>query len=335
MKQLSHPYLIGYITGWYDQDKKEVVIITELLSGGSLLSHLRRITTSPRLRLIKSWIKQILLGLNYLHTEVKPPLIHCDIKCDNICFERTTGKIKIGDLGGCEVLYHEYASHYVGTEEFMAPEVIEGKYTAKADIYSLGISIIELITLELPYKECEGLIMKIYDNARRGIPPMALKRIKNEKLVELIKMCLKCEKERPTAAELLNNEFLNDTTSEENNHPVQFKNIVEIEKTSLIKDHFQSTIPNMKTKKGVSNIRKILHEHNKELSGTDIGNIFIEPCNIPNTPNHHYANNTNAFFDISIYENHEIISLPKKRVLNVTFLVDKKEWLKTSKNMLY
>ena len=42
-----------------------------------------------------------------------------------------------------------------------------------------------------------------------------------------------------------------------------------------------------------------------------------------------------SFFDISIYENTEIVTDPKKKILNLTFVVDKKEWLKTSMNILY
>jgi WNK lysine deficient protein kinase len=53
-----------------------------------------------KVKIIKSWCKQILLGLNYLHTR-DPPIIHRDIKCDNIFINGTTseGEVKIGDLG--------------------------------------------------------------------------------------------------------------------------------------------------------------------------------------------------------------------------------------------
>jgi WNK lysine deficient protein kinase len=163
MKKLNHSGIIKYISGWYDQDKKEIVIITELLPGGSLKHHLNKIK-SPRLRLVKFWIREILKGLKYLHTEIHPPIIHRDIKCDNIFIDNTTGGIKIGDLGICDVQHNSYATSYAGTEEFMAPEVYEGRYTVLADIYSLGMSIIEMVTLEKPYRECESAIMQIYEN---------------------------------------------------------------------------------------------------------------------------------------------------------------------------
>lgn len=309
MKHLNHPNIIKYINGWYDKEKKEVVIITEILPGGSILNYLRVITTSPRLRLIKSWIREILTGLDYLHTKVKPPVIHCDIKCENIFFDRISGKVKIGDLGGCEVLRNSFATHYVGTTEYMAPEVIEGKYTTKADIYSLGMCILEMITLEVPYKECEGAAMKIYDNVKKGILPKALNRIKNEKMVEIIKMCLKKEKDRPTARDLLKNDFLNDTESKENDHPIQFKDIRDIEKVSP-----------KKTNSDIST--KLLENKSKANENIPINKIysFNKQKVVPKQNG----------FDITIYENTEAVSPPKKKILNLTFVVDKREWEKTS-----
>lgn len=162
MKKLNHEHIINYISGWYDKERKEIVIITEILPGGSLKQHLAKIK-SPRLRLVKNWIKQILKGLKYLHTEINPPIIHRDIKCDNIFIDNTTGGIKIGDLGICDEMHSSYAKSYEGTKGFMAPEVFEGRYTVLADIYSLGMCILEMVTFEKPYKECDDFIMQIYE----------------------------------------------------------------------------------------------------------------------------------------------------------------------------
>jgi len=87
----------------------------------------------------------------------------------------------------------------------MAPEVFESKYGINADIYSFGMCLLEMITLEKPYKECET-IWKIYTFATQGILPKALNRIYSEKIKEFIKSCLKKENERPTANDLLNSE---------------------------------------------------------------------------------------------------------------------------------
>ncbi len=165
MKQLHHPNIINYISCWYNKSKKEFVIITEIISGGSLRRYLTKLQ-NPRLRLIKHWIKEILKGLKYLHSEVNPPIIHRDIKCENIFVDISNGTIKIGDLGLCSVVQSSkpYATSFKGAEGYMAPEVVEGKYTVLADIYSLGMCILEIVSLEKPYKEFEDNIMIIYES---------------------------------------------------------------------------------------------------------------------------------------------------------------------------
>ncbi len=163
MKRVNHPNIINYISGWYDKQKQEVVIITEIICGGSLKKHLNKII-APRLKVIKFWIKEILKGLNYLHNELQPAIIHRDIKCDNIFIDSTSGSIKIGDLGLAKVTQNQCTVSFVGTEEFMSPEVYQGKYTVLADIYSLGMCVLEMVTGEKPFKEYESNILKIYEN---------------------------------------------------------------------------------------------------------------------------------------------------------------------------
>ena len=164
MKQLHHPNIINYISCWFNKSKKEFVIITEIICGGSLRNYLTKLQ-NPRLRLIKHWIKEILKGLKYLHTEVDPPIIHRDIKCENIFIDTNNGTIKVGDLGLCSVVQNnkKYAITNKGAAGYTAPEVIEGKYTVLADIYSLGMCILEIVSLEKPYKEYEDNIMLIYE----------------------------------------------------------------------------------------------------------------------------------------------------------------------------
>lgn len=156
--------------------------------------------------MIKHWSKEILKGLEYLHEQANP-IIHRDIKCDNIFIDKNDGKITIGDLGYSCVLKNDYANSFSGTPEFMAPEVFESKYNIAADVYSFGMCLLEMITQEKPYKECDN-IWKIYTAATQGQLPKALNRICHEKLKDLIKRCLKKENERPTVKELLASEYL-------------------------------------------------------------------------------------------------------------------------------
>ena len=218
LKPLKHPNIISFIYCFFNDSKNEIVFITELFSGGSLSKYLLEFKY-PRLRLVKLWCQEILKGLKYLH-EYKPPIIHRDIKCENIFINKNTGEVKIGDLGLSIILKDtEYADQFCGTIEYCSPEVYQKKYGVKSDIYSFGMSMIEMITGEKPYSECKGQILVVCNKVKNKILPECLKKIKNEKVLEFIHKCLKPEDERPSADELLKDEFLNDLDSDYNNFP--------------------------------------------------------------------------------------------------------------------
>ena len=206
---MKHPNLLEYISVWYEENKNKAVIITELLQGGNLREY-RKYQKKIKVKLIKKWIKQLLSVLDYLHSN---DYIHHDVKCQNILVDRVSGNLKLGDLLCAEKLDNKkYFTKYIGTEEFMAPEVKEGKYSFKADIYSLGITLIQLITMEKPYKEFQRKI-DIDEAKKKGLYPLSFNQIKNNEIKNFISLCLKEEKDRPTCKELLTNKWLNDNES--------------------------------------------------------------------------------------------------------------------------
>ena len=71
--------------------------------------------------------RQILKGLHFLHTRT-PPVIHRDLKCDNIFITGPTGSVKIGDLGLATLKNKSFAKSVIGTPEFMAPEMYDEHY---------------------------------------------------------------------------------------------------------------------------------------------------------------------------------------------------------------
>ena len=75
-----------------------MVVITEMITGGSLRSFIKK-NKITRLKVIKNWCISILKGLIYLHEQEPYPIIHRDIKCDNIFINSNSGEIRIGDLG--------------------------------------------------------------------------------------------------------------------------------------------------------------------------------------------------------------------------------------------
>jgi serine/threonine protein kinase len=78
-------------------------------------------------------------------------------KCDNIFVNGASGVIKLGDLG-LATLWRGLTTpqSVLGTPEFMAPELYEEKYNEKVDVYSFGMCMLELATMEYPYAECKN-----------------------------------------------------------------------------------------------------------------------------------------------------------------------------------
>ncbi|KAJ0963184.1 hypothetical protein J5N97_028306 [Dioscorea zingiberensis] len=83
-------------------------------------------------------------------------LFFSDLKCDNIFVNRNQGEFKIGDLGLAIVTQQPTARSAIGTPEFMAPELYEEEYNELVDIYSFGMCMLEMVTLEYPYHECKN-----------------------------------------------------------------------------------------------------------------------------------------------------------------------------------
>ena len=270
IKKLKHPNLLDYISSWSKEDKNIIVIITELLQGGNLREY-RKYQKKLKVKLVKKWIKQLLTALDYLHSN---NFIHHDIKSQNILVDRITGNLKLGDLICAEKLGEQgYFTKYIGTEEFMAPEVKEGKYTFKADIYSLGLTIIQFITMEKPYKEFNRK-NNLYSAKKRGEFPLSFKEIKNEEIKNFVSLCLKEEKDRPSCKELLENKWLNDKNSKDNNSFIELDNEFKIIDDSKSKSFIKSENSNNNIFNGNSNNSLFNIKINKIPSTASMGPIY-------------------------------------------------------------
>ena len=240
-RKLNHPNIVHFISAWTNPVKEELVIITEIVTGGSLIQYLKKIK-NPRLKVIKLWCKGILQGLNYLHTQTPYPIIHRDLKCANIFIMSNTGDVKIGDFGLSTLTEGKMQTSVLGTPEYMAPEVYKGNYDKKIDIYSFGMCIIEMCTLKSPYSEC-GSQASIYRKVISGELPAGLWEIENLDVVEFIKKCLLPADQRPNAEELLADDFLviNDLVINENNDRIIHPFVMNWSPKS-IKNSFNSSV---------------------------------------------------------------------------------------------
>ena len=195
--------------------KEELVIISEIITGGSLKNYLSRLR-QPRLKLIKQWCRGILTGLDYLHSQ-KAPIIHGDLTPDNIFIMSCDGTVKISDSYMNKLV--NSSSTILGKPEYIAPEIFKGDYNAKADIYSFGMNLLEMCTQQPPYKEHLSS-SKIYQCIKSSILPKAIETIKDLEIVELIRLCLADCQIRPSARELLKNKALDISENPKNYLPV-------------------------------------------------------------------------------------------------------------------
>nr|XP_043637831.1 probable serine/threonine-protein kinase WNK3 [Erigeron canadensis] len=153
LKTLKHKNINKFYNSWFDTKNEHINIITEIFTSGTLRQY-RKKHTHVDLRVLKNWSKQILEGLVYLHSH-NPPIIHRDLKCENIFVNGNQGEVKIGDVGLAVILRQAHSAYSViGTLEFMAPELYEKDYNELVDIYAFGMCLLELVTFEYPYVEC-------------------------------------------------------------------------------------------------------------------------------------------------------------------------------------
>lgn len=99
---------------------------------------------------------------------------------------------------------------YLGTPEFMAPEMYEEKgYSEKVDIYAFGMCLLEMITGEYPYSECKNAA-QIYKKVTQGIRPECLAKVEDKEALSIINICLSGENDRWSAKKLLDFFFAED-----------------------------------------------------------------------------------------------------------------------------
>ncbi|CAH2069541.1 unnamed protein product, partial [Thlaspi arvense] len=206
LSTLNHKSIIRFYTSWIDVHSHTLNFITELFTSGTLRQYKNKYLRID-IRAIKSWARQILEGLVYLHGH-DPPVIHRDLKCDNIFVNGHLGQVKIGDLGLARMLRDCHSAHSViGTPEFMAPELYEENYNELIDVYSFGMCFLEMITSEFPYSECNNSV-QIYKKVSAGKLPGAFYRVADVEAQRFIGKCLVPASKRVSAEELLQDPFL-------------------------------------------------------------------------------------------------------------------------------
>ncbi|KAM5571902.1 putative serine/threonine-protein kinase WNK3 [Rosa sericea] len=206
LKTLKHKNIIKFYNSWVDTKHENINFITEIFTSGTLRQY-RKKHKHVDLRALKKWSRQILEGLLYLHRH-DPPVIHRDLKCDNIFVNGNQGEVKIGDLGLAAILRQARSAHSViGTPEFMAPELYEEEYNELVDIYAFGMCLLELVTFEYPYVECTNAA-QIFKKVTSGIKPASLSKVTDPGVKAFIEKCIVKVSDRLPAEALLMDPFL-------------------------------------------------------------------------------------------------------------------------------
>ena len=285
-----------------NEDQKMYFLVLDYMANGPLenyyLEHQNKGIDIEQNFIIKI-LKQILQGLNYLHGN---NIMHRDIKLDNILLDEKYN-IKISDLGISAVYkennYNEenidssynnilLFSHFtkVGPIKFTAPEILKHKdgmqydFNCKVDIFSLGLSMLVLISKEFPIS---------FENNIRKINKDNIKEIYNEYLVKLIKrMIIFDQEKRPNAKEALEDLFKVDALIKNPNNK-ELRNYLD-QKNQILYE--QTQFPNVPPQIFQTEQPQVNQFHN----GNPNNNIFAQQSAFPNQTNVNNAiyNNKNV-----------------------------------------
>lgn len=206
LKQISHPNLSNYYGSIPLEDS--FMLLSDYCHYGSLRQILdirQQVLSEDQISIL---IKDVLTSLLFLHNNVQ--IIHRDIKASNILLTKN-GEVKVSDFDIYKLFDSQtsQAMTIVNTPYWIAPEVLSAlPYTFSSDIWSVGITTVELCEGAPPYAELSGS-KAIIEIAVRGFPGYRFPSMHSPELCNFISHCLESDpKERWTIEQLLEHPFI-------------------------------------------------------------------------------------------------------------------------------
>uniref|UniRef100_A0A672HCE2 Protein kinase domain-containing protein n=1 Tax=Salarias fasciatus TaxID=181472 RepID=A0A672HCE2_SALFA len=206
LKNLHHERIVQYYGSLRDRSEKTLTIFMEYMPGGSVKDQLKAYGALTE-NVTRKYTRQILEGMSYLHSNM---IVHRDIKGANILRD-SEGNVKLGDFGASKRLQTICMSgtgirSVTGTPYWMSPEVISGEgYGRKADVWSLGCTVVEMLTEKPPWAEYEAMAA-IFKIATQPTNPL-LPQHASDQARDFIRCIFVEAKHRPSAEELLRHPF--------------------------------------------------------------------------------------------------------------------------------
>jgi len=205
MQQCESPFVVRYYGSYFAN--QSLWIVMEYCGGGSISDLLRARKQPLDEESISVVLTDTLRGLDYLHEQRK---IHRDVKCGNILLT-TDGFSKLADFGVAGQLTETQSKRdtLIGTPFWMAPEVIqEIGYDCLADIWSLGITSIEMAEMKPPYADLHPM-RAIFYIPMNPAPTFSKPAEQSPEFIDFVKRCLdKNPSQRASAADLIQHQFV-------------------------------------------------------------------------------------------------------------------------------
>ena len=310
-------YILKYYGSYFSRETNTIWLILEYCAAGSAVDLMLSMGRTLSEVEVSTIMEMVLKGLIYIH---KLNLIHRDIKGANIMLSED-GYAKLGDFGiGIQMTDDEYRTSKKGSPHWMSPQVILNKnYDTKTDIWSLGITCLELVEGEPPFADLnpDEVMEKIANNPPKAEDIIDPKEHTDE-FIDFVNLCLEINpKKRPTADVLIKHPFIV-KLSKKKEYLKQLINehIEEVEQFRKDKEEYLNSKENIENESINDNNNSEEHIYIKNYSvGNEIqiNNGGINLKDIGYTKNNNKKDNNNI---ISFYDNDNDIEINNEDNIN-------------------